>query len=313
MTKEKLKIIIDTDPGHDDVMAILMLLAYKNIEIKAITTVAGNSTIENVTRNTQLVLDLARRKIPLFSGAEKPLKRELIKADVHGQSGLDGLPLINVKADLNYLAVEKIIEIVENDPGEITILALGPLTNLAEAFLKKPDLPGKIKQIVIMGGAIEVCGNKNRVAEFNFFVDPEAAKIVMDSAVQKVLVPLDACNDIVMTNREIDRFENGKIGEALAKMMQPYVENLAKYEGISGAAMYDPLAAYYLINPAAFILQPMDVQVETEGELTRGMSVAERRAVADRNLNVDVAVKINANKFLDDFVKAVVKIDQCKQ
>lgn len=307
------KIIIDTDPGHDDAMAVLMMLASPQIEVLAITTVAGNSTIENTTRNARYILNLAKRDdIPLFAGAEKPLERSLIQANVHGKSGLDGsgAELLNAEKTQDT-ASDKIIEIVKQNPAEIILLTLGPLTNIAKAFLKSPSLPSIIKKIVVMGGAITAPGNKSRAAEFNFFVDPEAAKIVLESEVEKILVPLDACNDIVLPQKEIQGLkESGSVGRELSRMLVPYIENIKKFDAMTGALMYDPLAAYYLINSAAFGFEEMDVVVETKGEYTFGMSVAERRPGALKKTNVKVAVKIDRQKFIDDFVGAIFRLDK---
>lgn len=310
--KEKLKVLIDTDPGHDDAMAILMVLANPDVEVVAITTVAGNSTIENVTRNAKFILDLARRSdIPVFDGAKKPLKKKLVLADVHGASGLDGSNSENQEIPkLKNNAVEKMMEIINQNPSEISILALGPLTNLAKMFLKDKTIETKIKQIVIMGGAINVAGNKSRVAEFNFFVDPESAKIVLESSVKKVLVPLDVCNEIIMQSTDIDLFGNGKIAKSLKTMLKPYIKNIAKFEGLKGAMMYDPLATYALVNPEAYKSEAMDVVVEVKGEFTAGMTVAEKRVVAKRSLNIEVVTVINGPKFLADFVDSIKKLDE---
>ena len=308
------KIIIDTDPGHDDAMALLMLLAVPQIEILAITTVAGNTTIENATRNTKYILGLVKKEnTPLFAGSAKPIERDLIVANVHGKSGLDGsgAELLPIEKTIEQ-ATDEIIEIIKQNPGEVTLLTLGPLTNIAKAFLKEPSLPKMVKQIIMMGGAIAVPGNKNRVAEFNFFVDPEAAKIVFDSEVKKVLVPLDACNDIVLPEQSIKEIKEraGNVGKILSNMLVPYVENIKKYDNMAGALMYDPLAAYYLINPSAFLLEEMDIKIETKGEYTFGMSVAERRVGALKNPNTKVAIKINGQKFIDDFVELIIKLDK---
>lgn len=308
------KIIIDTDPGHDDAMALLMLFAVPQIEILAITTVAGNSTIENTTRNAKYILSLSKKEnTPLFAGSAKPIARDLILANVHGKSGLDGsgVELLPIEQTTEQ-AADKIIEIIKQNPGEITLLTLGPLTNIAKAFLKEPSLPKMIKQIVMMWGAIAVPGNKNRVAEFNFFVDPEAAKIIFDSEVEKVLVPLDACNDIVLPEQSIKEIgeKAGDIGKILSNMLVPYVENIKKYDNMAGALMYDPLVAYYLINPDAFQLEEMDIKIETKGEYTFGMSVAERRVGALKNPNIKVAMKIDGQKFINDFVDLIVNLSK---
>jgi inosine-uridine nucleoside N-ribohydrolase len=296
------KIIIDTDPGHDDALALMLLVKSDLFEIKAVTTVAGNTDIQQTTNNARFLLDLLGEDAPIFSGAKKPLKRWLIKANVHGKTGLAGAD-VRKKEKLNGLAVDKIIEIVRDNPGKVSLVVIGPETNIAEAFLKDKELPSLIKEIVIMGGAIEVPGNKNRVAEFNVFVDPEAAKIVFDAKVKKVLVPLDRCNEIPLFLDDFDKLKGSKLHKPVMAMMRHFIKGIAKFEGIEGALVYDALATYYLVNPKAFVLKKMDVKIETDGELTRGMSVADRRTWGEKEPNVEVVVKIDRNRFVKDFIK----------
>ena len=296
------KIIIDTDPGHDDALAMMLLVRSGLFDIKAVTTVAGNTDIQKTTNNARFLLDLLEEDAPIFSGAKKPIKRELIKANVHGKSGLDGVNVIK-KEKLNGLAVDKIIEIVRANPGEVSLMVIGPETNIALALKKDPKITSLIKEIVIMGGAIEVPGNKNRVAEFNIFVDPEAAKIVFDAKVKKVLVPLDRCNEIPLFLGDFDKLKGSKLHKSVMAMMRHFIKGIAKFEGVEGALVYDALAAYYLINPKAYVLKKMDVRIETEGGLTRGMSVADRRTWGEKEPNVDVVVRIDRDKFVDDFIR----------
>ena len=303
---KKIPIIIDTDPGHDDALAIMLLEKSGLFAIKAITTVAGNSTIQNVTNNAKFIVDLVGCKAPIYSGAEKPLKRELIKAVVHGDSGLDGVD-VNVVNKLSGDAVEQIISIVRADPGEVSIVVIGPETNIAEAFIKDPELPKLIKQLVIMGGAIEVPGNKNRVGEFNIFVDPEAADIVFRSAVKKILVPLDVCNDVMLQLEDFERLNGSALYVPLMGMMDKYIKGIEAEENVSGAIMYDPLAAYYLVNPGAYDLEKMDIQIQTVSELTRGMTVADRRNWGDKQPNVEVVRKIASEAFVRDFIDILKK------
>ncbi|MCL4391758.1 nucleoside hydrolase [Patescibacteria group bacterium] len=306
MNKRKIKIpiIIDTDPGHDDALAIMLLEKSGVADIKAVTTVAGNSTIQNVTNNARYILDLLGVSTPLFSGSSKPIKRKLVQAVVHGKSGLDGAK-IKKREKLTGDAVEKIISIVRENPREISIVAIGPETNLAKAFIRDPKLPSLIKQLVIMGGAISAPGNKNRVAEFNVFVDPEAADIVFKTAVKKVLIPLDVCNDIVLRKTDFEKLKKTLLTESVLRMMDKYIYGLSVNEKANGALMYDPLAAYYLINPSAYKLQPMDIRIETAGEITRGMTVVERRTWAQKNPNVLVATKIDGGVFKKDFLRTL--------
>lgn len=294
-------IIIDTDPGCDDALAIMLAVKSK-LDIKAITTVAGNTNIENTTKNARYILKfLEREDIPIYSGAEKPLFGKLIKAEVQGENGL-GEVNPDIESILTNDAVERIISIIEDNP-DITIVAIGPLTNIASAIIKCPETMKKVKKIIIMGGAINVEGNKNRVAEFNLFVDPEAAKIVFEFPIKKVLVPLDICIKVPVFYEEFENIQELKTKELVLKMMRPYIEGTFKYDSdIKAAFMYDPLTIYYLINPESYKLVPMDIKIETTGEFTRGMTVQERRIRIKKEYNVEVVNEINAKKFKMDFI-----------
>lgn len=300
MESNKKQIIIDTDPGHDDALAIMLLEKSGLFDIKAITTVAGNSTIQNTTNNARYILDLIKSNTPIYSGAQKPLKRDLIKAVVHGEGGLAGAEITR-QEKLTGNATEKIIEIVRANPGKISILAIAPETNIAEAFTKDPELPFLVKEIVIMGGAISVPGNKNRVGEFNIFVDPDAADIVFNANVKKTLIPLDVCNEVFFSIKDFEKLKGSPLYEPIKKMMGFYIEGIQTFEKTSDALMYDPLAAYYLINPDAFKTTPMDIKIETQSDLTRGMTVADKRTWGDKKDNINVAVSINKEAFAKDF------------
>lgn len=307
MTK-LIPLIIDTDPGHDDVLALLLLIKSGRFDIKAITTVAGNSTIENVTRNAAYTLDLVeRRDIPIFSGNPKPLKRNLLLAVVHGVSGLDGVDTSKTNFALTGNAHTKLEENVVNNPHELTLLTLGPLSNVARAFLKNPKLPYLIKQMVIMGGAIKVPGNKNRVGEFNIVVDPEAADIVFKSQVPKILVPIDICNELLISLSEFNQLKGSPLYEPIMGMMEKFIQGIEKDEGVKGALIYDAVAAYYLINPKAFILEPMDIVVETQGKHTFGMTVVEKRKNKPINSNIKVVTGLDKAVFKKYFFKLLRK------
>jgi len=298
------KVIIDTDPGHDDALALMLMCKSKLFDIKAITTVAGNSTIDNVTKNAVFIVNLLdRTDLPIFSGESKPLKRNLIQAVVHGKSGLDGFDITNTEYKLTNNASDEIIKLVKKYPKEITILTLGPLSNIARAIITNPELPFLIKQIVIMGGAVDVAGNKNRVAEFNMFVDPEAADIVFRSKAAKVLVPLDCCNEVVLYNSSFNNLKGSDLYKPISLMMASYMAGIEKDEGVKGALVYDALAAYYLINPKAFVLESMDIVIETSGEYTFGMTVVEKRVNKVKKTNVKVVMRVDKKQFINDFIK----------
>lgn len=296
------KIIIDTDPGHDDALAIILLVKSRLFNILAVTTVAGNSTIQNVTNNARYILDLLKSDIPIYSGSRKPLARPLVLANVHGQSGLDGAEITKTEK-LTNSAVSQIINLVRRYPNQVSIITIGPETNLAKAFTQDPQLSQLVKQIIIMGGAISVPGNKNRVAEFNIFVDPKAADIVFSSSTPKILIPLDVCNNLPLFLNDFKKLKGSSLYHPIMKLMKKYIKGIKKFENTSGALMYDPLAAYYLINPSAYTTCLLDVRIETKGELTLGMTVADKRNWGDQKPNISVVTKINRNDFVKDFIK----------
>ena len=184
---KKQKVIIDTDPGIDDALAILLLLKSPQIDVQAITTVAGNNDIQTVTDNAQTILKALGSSVPIYSGSLNPLVRNLSKSEVMGNTSLGNVPRV-ISKKLNRIAIKQLINLTSAQPKEITIVAIGPLTNIALAMQLDPKFALNIKEIVIMGGAIESYGNMNRVAEFNFFVDPEAAEIVLSSNCKKTLI-----------------------------------------------------------------------------------------------------------------------------
>jgi purine nucleosidase len=302
----KRKIIIDTDPGIDDAMAIMLAIKCGIFDICAITTVCGNSTIYNTTRNAKYILNLLDANfIPLFSGAQKPLKRPLIQADIHGKSGLAGINPKNIPLLTNN-AVDKIISIVKNNPNKLTLVALGPLTNIAEAILKSPNVMIKIKEIIIMGGTINTPGNKSGVAEFNIFVDPEAASIVFSFPIKKALVPLDACNNVALSIADFEKINNKKLKTVLLKMVKPYVNKLVQENGSKKAIMYDPLTIYYLINKKAASTYSLPILIETKSVLARGMTVIDSSQDCARN-NTVIVNSIDADVFKNDFIKIISK------
>ncbi len=299
----KRKIIIDTDPGHDDMLAILLMCAAPEVEVCAVTTVAGNSTIQNVTNNAQFILKLAGcPDTPLFSGADKPLKREQVLAVVHGESGLDGVEVTD-RAVLDGRAVEKILELVRDNPGEITLLMLGPETNIAKAIIQDPQTMMLVRECVIMGGAFTVPGNKNRVAEFNICVDPEAAAIVANFPIKKTYIPLDVCNDIQVPMKEFERIRDIRVRDIVCSAMEPFITNLREEElDVKGALMYDALAAYFLLKPDICQTRDVALVVETKGEFTYGMTVIDERPFSKKEpVNASIVTGISEEQFIEDY------------
>ena len=305
-TMKRTKVIIDTDPGHDDAMALMLACKSPELEVLAVTTVAGNSTIENTTRNARFILDfIGRNDIPVFSGASKPLKRDLVQAVVHGKSGLEGIDPTNA-SNLTGDAVERMLEIIRSSPDEITLVTLGPMTNVAQAIRNDPQTMSQLKQVISMGGAIDVPGNMNRVAEFNIFVDPEAADIVMRFPVKKTLIPLDACNQVPMQLEDFRRVSNVPLRGLLERMIVPYIENIGLDTGIKAALMYDPLTVFFLLRPESCRAKDCNVQIETKGEVTRGMTVVDKRLITDGvEPNVKVVNFIESRGFIGRFIDAM--------
>ena len=301
------KIIIDTDPGIDDALAIMLAVKSGLFDIKAITTVMGNSNIENTTKNAQWILDcLDEKNIPIYSGSSKSLEGNFKSSFVMGDGGLGGLIFKN-NTILTGNAVEKILEIIGSNPGEISIVAIGPLTNIASAIQKNPDIMKQIKELIIMGGAIKVSGNMNRVAEFNIFNDPRAAEIVFNFPVNKILIPLDLCNSVQLLKEDFDKIE-GDLKKPIFDLIDNFMNRLEINEtGKRVALVYDALAIYYLINPLAYICENLDVRVETKGELTRGMTVVDFRPVGKKDNNFKVAFEIDKAIFIRDFIQILSK------
>lgn len=296
-------IILDTDPGHDDALALMVLVA-AGVNLKAITTVAGNASIDDVTHNAFFLRNLLKRNdIPIYSGAAKPFIYELKKAVVHGENGLTGIDTSQTGFTLTNNAVENICKLADEFAGELIIIAIGPLTNIAYALQKDPTIEKKIKELIIMGGAIKVCGNMNRVAEFNFYVDPHAADIIMKSTIKKTLIPLDVCNKTALLFSDFNKLKGTSFYEPIISMMKHFISGIEQEEGLKGAIVYDALAAYYLLNPAAYTIEPMDIVIETEGIHTRGMCVIEERLSKKKEISCNVAMDIDTNLFKKDFLR----------
>lgn len=290
--KNKILIIIDCDPGVDDALAIMTLLNSPEVEVLAITTVAGNRNLQIVTNNALTICKEIKKDIPIYSGADAPLVGKLIEGSVMGKTGLGGVDKID-QVKLNNSAVTKLVELVAKRPGEITILAIGPLTNIARALQADKNFSKNIKQLVIMGGSFNGVGNANRVAEFNFFIDPLAAQIVMNYDCKKIIIPLDRCYEIPLFESDFLQLKDSPQYVFIMKMMGEYIKNLKKFEGQNGAIVYDALAAYFILQPELFELEDFQIDIEVKGTLTRGMCVVEKRPNIKPKKNVSVVTKID--------------------
>ena len=298
------KIIIDTDPGQDDAVAILLALASPDeIEVLGITAVAGNVPLYLTEKNARIVCELAGRPdIGVYAGCARPLKRKLITAEhVHGKTGLDGPELPEPKIKLKEKhGVDFIIDTFMQEPkNSVSLCPLGPLTNIATAILKEPRITSRIKQIVLMGGAYFEVGNITPAAEFNIFVDPDAAKIVFASGIEIVVMPLDVTHKALVTTQRNEAFRQLKtsVGVAVAEMTDFFERFDKEKYGSAGAPLHDPCVTAYLIDPTIFSGRKINVEIETESELTLGMTVADWWRVTDREPNAFFVGDLDANKF----------------
>ena len=298
------KIIIDTDPGQDDAVAILLALASPDeIEVLGITAVAGNVPLSLTEKNARIVCELAGRPdIPVYAGCDRPLKRKLVTAEhVHGKTGLDGpdLPEPKIKLQEKH-GVDFIIDTIMQEPeNSISLCPLGPLTNIASAILKQPKIVSRIKKIVLMGGAYFEVGNITPAAEFNIFVDPDAAKIVFEAGIEMVVMPLDVTHKALVTEKRNEAFRQLKspVGIAVAEMTDFFERFDKEKYGSSGAPLHDPCVTAYLIDPKIFSGKNINVEIETKSELTLGMTVADWWGVTDRKANTFFVGDLDPDKF----------------
>lgn len=304
MTKRK--IIIDTDPGQDDAVAILVALASPDeLEVLGITAVAGNVPLELTQKNARIVCELANRpNMRVFAGCDRPLGRQLVTAEhVHGKTGLDGPSLPDPKIPLqDEHAVDFIIRSLREAASKtITLCPLGPLTNIATAFQKAPDIVPMVQEIVLMGGAYFEVGNITPTAEFNIYVDPEAADIVFKSAVPIVVLSLDVTHKALVTNDRNDAFRNlnTAAGRAVADMTDFFERFDKEKYGSAGAPLHDPCVIAYLLRPQLFSGRHINVMIETQSELTRGMTVADWWRVSERPANATFIGDLDADGFFE--------------
>ncbi len=297
------KIIIDTDPGQDDAVAILLALAAPELEVLGLTAVAGNVPLALTELNARKICELANRAdVAVYAGCERPMNRALVTAEhVHGRTGLDGPDLPDPKMTLAPgHAVDFIIRTVRQSPkNTITLCALGPLTNLATAMTRAPDIVPRIAEIVLMGGAYFEVGNITPAAEFNIYVDPEAAEIVLKSGVEIVMMPLDVTHQALTTRARIDAFRalNTRVGTAVAELTDFFERfDMEKY-GANGAPLHDPCVIAYLLKPDLFEGRRINVEIETKSDLTLGMTVADWWRVTDRPANTLFMGRVDADGF----------------
>lgn len=315
------KVIIDTDPGTDDAMAILLALSSPEIDVQAFTVVPGNVTAPQALENTLRLVSLADRcDIPIAAGADRPMAQKLITAEfVHGENGMGNieLPASNCAVDPRF-APDLIIEMIHQNPGEITLAPVGPLTNIALAVLKDPTIVPLVEEVVLMGGSITE-GNVTAVAEANIYNDPEAAQVVFHAGWKVTMVGLDVTHRTNFGEPHLAQLRetSGTLNDFSVRVMRFLVDLSAEF-GADGTPMHDPLAIGALVDPSFVTTQHMRVDVETRGEFTRGQTVGNRYNAVERNEeredrfvmtgidrvepNAHVAVEADSDRFLQFFI-----------
>jgi purine nucleosidase len=298
------KIIIDTDPGQDDAVAILLALGSpEQLDVLGVTVVAGNVPLPLTQKNARIVCELGGRPdTKVFSGCEAPLTRKLVTAEhVHGKTGLDGPVMPDPTMPLqDQHAVDYIIETLRaEETGTVTLCPLGPLTNIATAFERAPDIVERVQEVVLMGGAYFQVGNITPAAEFNIYVDPEAAKIVFESGVPIVVMPLDVTHKALTNRARVEAFR--ELGNEAGRMVAEWTDFFERFDkekyGSEGAPLHDPCVIAYLLKPELFKGRPVNVEIETSSELTLGMTVADWWGVTDRMPNAMFMGDLDAEGF----------------
>jgi len=308
------KIIIDTDPGQDDAVAILLALASPELDVLGITAVAGNVPLARTEMNARKICELAGKpQTKVFAGAIRPMVRSLVTAEnVHGKTGLDGpdLPEPAMKLREQH-AVDFIVEtLMREEPGSVTLCPLGPLTNIALAMVREPKIVPRIREIVLMGGGFFEGGNVTPAAEFNIYVDPHAADVVLNSGAPTVMVPLDVTHKALTSAKRVAAFRDlgTRPGVAVAEMLEFFERFDESKYGTDGGPLHDPCVIAYLLKPELFSGRHINVTVETASELTMGMTVADWWGVTGREKNVTYLRDVDHEAFFAMLVERIGRL-----
>ncbi len=307
-------IIIDTDPGQDDAVAILLALASPEFEILGITAVAGNVPLALTEINARKVCELAGKpETKVYSGAVRPMLRNLVTAEhVHGRTGLDGPDLPEPKMPLQkQYAVDFIIETLMQRPtGTVTLCTLGPLTNIGLALVREPRIASRIKRIVAMGGGFFEGGNVTVTAEFNIYVDPQSARLVFESGVPITLIPLDCTHQALTSKARVEKFRqmNNQSGPATAELLDFFERFDEQKYGTDGGPLHDPCVIAWLLKPELFTSREVNVVIECESEITMGMTVVDWWGVSGRKPNATVCRGIDADGFFSLLTERIAKL-----
>lgn len=295
-------VIFDTDPGHDDAIALLMAAAASEIDLEAVTTVHGNHVLDKTVRNALQILEVADRSdIPVAAGMATPMVRDpLITTHVHGETGLDGPDLSEPMTEpVETHAVDTIIETVRTRE-DVTIVAVGPLTNVGMAFRKAPDIVDQVSALYLMGGALGT-GNQTPSAEFNILADPEAAAVVFESGVPITMVGLDATHQAILPADRFDEIRafDSAVGTMVADLLEFYAKFYRNRYDIDGVVIHDALTVAGLVDPGVLETREYPVSVDTSGEHTDGRTVVDVHDVTDADPNATVAVGVDTGRFFE--------------
>jgi inosine-uridine nucleoside N-ribohydrolase len=301
--------VLDCDPGHDDAMAILLAAASPGIDLRAITTVAGNQTVDKTTLNARRVCSVAGiHGVPIAAGRDRPLRRErMVAAEIHGASGLDGVDWGEPSVGTDSRdGVDVIVAEATAGAEPLTIVAVGPLTNVAAALRQEPAIAARLDRIAIMGGAVGL-GNWTPAAEFNIYADPEAADIVLRSGVPITLAPLEVTHRALATDSVIERIRalDTPVARMSVALLRYFAETYERVFGFPAPAVHDPCAVAAVIDPSIVATRSMNVTVELESDLTLGRTVCDVYGTTGREPNVDVGVNLDVERFWDLMIEAI--------
>ena len=307
------KILFDTDPGIDDSCAILLALASPELSLEGLSVVHGNCSLEQATTNVLSILELAKAShIPVARGCELPLVQpSLLAPETHGDTGLGyaNLPEPQSKPVIQH-GIDFLIETILASPGEISLVAIAPLTNVALAIRKEPRIVEALKELIIMGGAIRHEGNTTALAEFNTYVDPHAAQIVYHAGIPTTLIPLDVTYQCILTPGDVGRLQkiDSPITKFVAEATRFYMEFHDEYQQIEGCVINDPLALALTFAPELCTYQELPVEVDLSGGISMGKTVADFYNYGKKPANMKVALGVRARDFIDLFVERIQKL-----
>lgn len=305
------QVIIDVDTGIDDALALILAINSGKLDIRGVTTVCGNVPVELATENTLKVLKLlGREDIEVYEGCNTPKTRHIsFSESIHGENGLGGQLKEAVTKEKNSMhAVDFIISQANEHPNEISLIMLAPLTNLAKAFEKEPQIKSKIKELYIMGGVVNGPGNESAVAEFNFYTDPESAYEVLNSGVPINLIGLDVTRKAQFFEADLDNFPNdSSLTQFVRNVISHYINRVSLGKTVRRCLLHDPLAVAVAIDEDVVVMKDYFVDVEYSSRLCDGQSICDFNNKYDKEPNVKLALELNKDKFMDMFLQSIMK------